>query len=100
MQRLLAESAQHYDVVIIDSPPLLAVADALVLSHHVDATIFVVKWEATARDAVKNALALLRKAHGPEPGALLTQVNLKRHAYYGYGDYASYYGRYGDYYAN
>ncbi|WPL11517.1 GumC family protein [Thiorhodovibrio litoralis] len=100
MQRLLTESAQAYDLILIDSPPLLAVADALVLSHQVDGTVFIVKWESTAREAVKNALALLRKAHAPELGAVLTQVNIKRHAYYGYGDYASYYGRYGDYYAS
>lgn len=100
MQRLLAEAPQHYDVILVDSPPLLAVSDALVLSHHVDATLFVVKWESTAREAVKNALALLRKAQAPEGGAILTQVNIKRHAYYGYGDYASYYGRYGHYYTN
>lgn len=100
MQRLLAEAAHAYDVVVVDAPPLLAVSDALVLSHYVDATIFVVKWESTARDAVKNALGLLRKAHAPEGGVVLTQVNVKKHAYYGYGDYASYYGRYGDYYAH
>jgi capsular exopolysaccharide synthesis family protein len=99
MQRLLTESAHLYDVIVVDAPPLLAVADALVLSHYVDATIFVVKWESTARDAVKNALSLLRKAHAPEGGAVLSQVNVKKHAYYGYGDYASYYGRYGNYYA-
>ncbi|MEA3641100.1 MAG: polysaccharide biosynthesis tyrosine autokinase [Lamprobacter sp.] len=100
MQRLLSEAAVAYDVVIVDSPPLLAVSDALVLSHYVDSTLFVVKWESTAREAVKNALSMLRKAHAPEGGAVLTQVNLKKHAYYGYGDYASYYGRYGNYYAS
>ena len=100
MRRLLAEAAQSYDLVILDTPPLLAVSDALVLSHDVDATIFVVKWESTSREAVKNALSLLRKAGAPEGGALLSQVDVKKHAYYGYGDYASYYGRYGTYYTN
>lgn len=100
MRRLLDEAGQDYDLILIDTPPLLAVSDALLLSHQVDATVFIVKWESTPRDAVKHALALLRKAHAPEAGALLTQVNVRKHAYYGYGDYASYYNRYGNYYRN
>ncbi|WP_200347241.1 GumC family protein [Halochromatium glycolicum] len=100
MQRLLDEAADSYDLVLIDTPPLLAVADALVLTDHVDATVLLVQWESTPRDAVKSTLAMLRKAHAPEGGVLLTQVDVKKHAYYGYGDYASYYGRYGTYYSN
>ncbi len=100
MRALLREASEQYDLVIVDTPPLLAVSDAVVLSHAVDAVVFVVKWESTARDAVRNALDLLRKAGAPLGGAVLTQVDIKKHAYYGYGDYASYYGRYGDYYAN
>lgn len=98
MLRLLAEAPNHYDLVILDAPPLLAVADALILAHQVDSSIFIVKWESTPREAVKNAISLLRKTHAPEGGVVLSQVNIKKHAYYGYGDYASYYGRYGNYY--
>ncbi|MFD2113003.1 GumC family protein [Thiorhodococcus fuscus] len=100
MKRLVTDADERYDLVIIDTPPLLAVSDAVIISHYVDVALFVVKWESTARDAVRNALELLRKAGAPLGGAILTQVDVKRHAYYGYGDYASYYGRYGDYYAN
>ena len=100
MRTLLQEAAGRYDLILIDTPPLLAVSDAIVLSHYADATVFVVKWESTAREAVRNALDLLRKAGAPLGGAVLAQVDVKKHAYYGYGDYASYYGRYGDYYAN
>lgn len=100
MRALIAEASQGYDLVLLDTPPLLAVSDAVILTHYVDAVVFVVRWESTARDAVRNALDLLRKAGAPLGGAVLTQVDVKRHAYYGYGDYASYYGRYGDYYAS
>ncbi len=100
MQTLLKEASEFYDLILIDTPPLLAVSDAIIMSHFVDVSVFVVKWEATAREAVRNALDLLRKAGAPLGGAVLTQVDVKKHAYYGYGDYASYYGRYGDYYAS
>lgn len=100
MRALIVEAYQRYDLILLDAPPMLAVSDAVILSHFVDAVLFVVRWEVTARDAVRNALDLLRKAGAPIGGAVLTQVDLKRHAYYGYGDYASYYGRYGSYYVN
>lgn len=100
MQRLLHEATDSYDLILIDTPPLLAVADALVLTRYVDAAVLLVQWESTPRDAVKSTLDLLRKAHAPEGGVVLTQVDVKKHAYYGYGDYASYYGRYGTYYTN
>ena len=100
MRALIVEAYQRYDLILLDAPPLLAVSDAVILSHFVDAIIFAVRWEFTARDAVRNALELLRKAGAPIGGAVLTQVDVKRHAYYGYGDYASYYGRYGSYYTN
>jgi polysaccharide biosynthesis transport protein len=100
MRTLIAAANERYDLVLIDTPPLLAVSDAIILSHLADVTVFVVKWESTAREAVGNALDLLRKAGATIGGTVLTQVDVKKHAYYGYGDYASYYGRYGDYYAN
>ncbi|NKN34551.1 GumC family protein [Marichromatium bheemlicum] len=100
MRDLVREAGADYDLVIIDTPPLLAVSDAVILTHYVDTTLFIVRWESTARDAVKSALDLLRKAGAPIGGAVLSQVDAKRHAYYGYGDRASYYGRYGDYYTN
>lgn len=100
MQALLSEASARYDLILIDTPPLLAVSDAIIMSHFVDVSVFIVKWESTAREAVRNALDLLRKAGAPLGGGVLTQVDVKKHAYYGYGDYASYYGRYGDYYAS
>lgn len=100
MRALLAEAGESYDFVILDAPPLLAVSDAVILSHLADVTVFVVRWESTPREAVGNALDLLRKAGAPIGGVVLTQVDVKKHAHYGYGDYASYYGQYGGYYAN
>jgi len=99
MRILLGEATTQYDLTIVDSPPLMAVSDAVILSHMTDVAVFVVKWESTPREAVKNALDLLKTAGARLGGVVLTQIDVKKHVYYGYGDYASYYGRSGEYYA-
>jgi capsular exopolysaccharide synthesis family protein len=90
-------SQQHYDLVILDSPPVLAASDALVLSRIVDATVFVVRWERTPRPIVLGALKQIHSAGGVIAGAVLTRVNVKKHARFGYGDQGYYYGRYREY---
>lgn len=46
---LLAAVRERYDLVVLDTPPVLPMADALVLAQHADATLMVVRWEKTAR---------------------------------------------------
>ena len=53
---LLAAVRERYDLVVLDTPPVLPVADALVLAQHADATLMVVRWEKTARPAVQDAV--------------------------------------------
>ncbi|MCB8877648.1 GumC family protein [Acidisoma silvae] len=78
MQGLLADARSRYDVIILDTPPVLPVADALVLGQNVDQTIAVVQWEKTPRDAAKDTIRLLRDSHIPVMGVILTQVNQKK----------------------
>lgn len=100
MKTLIDEASKAYDLIFFDSPPLLAVSDAVLLSHRADTTVVVVRWETTARDGVRSTLSILRKAEVRIGGIVMAQVDVKKHAKYGYGDYASYYGQYGHYYAN
>lgn len=100
MATLVRESRDDYDFIIYDSPPLLAVSDAILLSRQVDTTVMVVKWEATPREGVLTAISVLRKADVHVSGVVMTQVDAHRHARYGYRDNISYYKRYGHYYAN
>ncbi len=95
---LLADLISRYDRIIIDSPPVLAVSDTRVLARLVDRVIYLVKWNATARDAVRNGIKLLRGAGGNLYGVVLSQVDQRKHSRYGYRDYGQYYGRYRDYY--
>ncbi len=98
IRTLLGELRQRYDFVVLDSPPLLAVTDARLLALHTDATLFVVRWEQTKVDAAIAALKVLRDAGARIAGAVLTQVHLKKHSRFRYGDGVQYYASYSGYY--
>lgn len=97
-RRLLDRARAQYDVVVIDSAPLLAVSDAAILSQLVDGVLMVVRWERTPRAVVQNALAALRQANAPLLGAVLTRVNVRKHARYRYGDMAYVQSKHSHYY--
>jgi tyrosine-protein kinase Etk/Wzc len=95
MQEILHEAKARFDVVLLDSPPLLAVTDAAVLATMVDGVVLVIRTERTKRDAVRRALGHIRSVRGRLLGVVLNDVDLRSGAYYGsYGHY--YYSYYGD----
>jgi Mrp family chromosome partitioning ATPase len=77
MRRLVAELRGHYDVIVLDTPPVLAVSDARILSALSDMTILVVCWQRTPEKLVSTAVALLRGCGARLVGAVMTQVQLK-----------------------
>jgi capsular exopolysaccharide synthesis family protein len=83
---------EEYDLVIIDSPPVLAVADAMALSNHADAILLAVRWGVTPRAAVKLSQKRLFGSgnDGSGTGIVLTMVNPRLHSRYGFGDSAFY----------
>jgi succinoglycan biosynthesis transport protein ExoP len=96
MKALLDVMRERYDLIVLDTPPLLAVSDALVLSHYADATIFLSRWARTPRTVVFGALKSFRTIGTKLAGAVLTRVDMRSHATYGYGDPGYYYGYYGN----
>jgi len=82
MHALLRELANQYELVVIDTPPAAVVADALQLGTMVDAAILVVKWAATPRHLVMDALKKLRGANVPVAGVVMTQVDSNRYKFY------------------
>lgn len=100
MQTLLNKLRPKYDLILLDTPPVLAVADVARLAHMVDASIYAVKWGDTPYDVVLHGLKLIKTFKIQLAGVVLTQVNLKKQSKYGYGDYGHYYGHYSKYYTN
>jgi capsular exopolysaccharide synthesis family protein len=85
----------HFDSVIIDSPPAMAVTDAAVAASVATGIVFVVGSEMTSRHAAKTALQQLQSGRAPFLGVVLNRVDFERNAYY----YSHYYRReYAQYY--
>ncbi len=92
LEHILQEAARSFDVVVIDSPPVLGLADAPMMAALVDGVIFVVEADRSRRGALKTALRRLRAMRPVLLGAVLTKFDpLKagnRYSeYYGYGYY-------------
>jgi len=97
MQEILKQLSEQSDVIIIDSPPVLAVTDAAVLSLNVDGVLLVVKPGVTKLAACKQAVEQLRRVGANLLGVVLNEVELKRSSYYYYkGYYYAYYESYGE----
>ena len=100
MKILLEEMAAYYDLVIIDSPPVAAVSDAFTLSGLVDKAIYVIRWEQTPRNVALAGIRQMIEAGGDIAGIVLSRVDVKKHARYGYADSGYYQGYYRKYYIN
>jgi Mrp family chromosome partitioning ATPase len=98
MANLLERVRRDYDLVVLDAPPALAMADARVVARLADATLLCVKWRDTPRSVVRNSLALLEDAKARIVGAALTQVDAKAHRRSGYADSEVYHPRYSGYF--
>ena len=107
--RLLSEATRLYDRVIIDTAPVLAVSDTLLMTPLVQTVCVVVYAGKTPRNAVQRALGMLTGAGGRPAGVILNRMPRRRgsgyyyyyatHGYGGKGAYGSYgsYGGYGGY---
>lgn len=84
---VLATLRDSYDIVLLDSPPILPVTDALVLSGHVDATLLVAIAGTTTRKEASRAVELLRQVEAPLVGAVLNGVDKEGSDRYGYEYY-------------
>lgn len=91
---VLGELGRRFDRVILDSPPIQAAADAMVLGRQCDAAVFVVKSESTSRRSIASSLKQLRFAAVPVVGSVINQVDVKRNPNYA-DTYHYVYGYYG-----
>ncbi|QYC08978.1 GumC family protein [Brevundimonas nasdae] len=100
MTQLIATLRESFDLVILDTAPVLAVADTRVLASRSDATVVLARWRKTPEKAIANALKLLEQSGAHVSGLALTQVDMNAQARYGYGDSGYYYSEYKKYYAS
>ncbi|MBI3715721.1 MAG: polysaccharide biosynthesis tyrosine autokinase, partial [Betaproteobacteria bacterium] len=97
---VLEKLKEAFDVVLIDSPPVQLVSDAVVLSQSANTVIYVVKADSTPYQLARNGIKRLAMANAPLLGVVLNQLDLERAEKY-YGEYSGYsrYRGYKGYYA-
>jgi exopolysaccharide transport family protein len=97
MKSLIDEARTRYERIFIDSSPISAVTDAVILSRVADGTVVVIRSGETHRHVVQNGIALLRAVNAHILGAILNGVHLDRDRYYYYQyQYYYYYGADGE----
>jgi capsular exopolysaccharide synthesis family protein len=91
MEAMLAELRKRFKCVVIDSPPVLPVTDAMILSTYVDGVVFVIESGRTVRGAVSRTRKILQNVGAKVVGIVYNKVDLR---------HGEYYGSYGHYYYN
>jgi succinoglycan biosynthesis transport protein ExoP len=92
---LLEQAKEQFDLVIIDSPPVLMVTDPVILSTKADGTIVVIRSQKTTRPVLKRVADVLSHSYGRKLGFVLNRMDTKSvEYYYSYGYYGDnkYYG--------
>ena len=85
MLSLLVELSERYDVIVLDTPPVLSVSDALILAPLADRILYVVRWARTASSLAGAGIKQVRQVGGRVSGAVLSMVNAREHANLEYG---------------
>ncbi len=93
MKDLLTSLSAQYELIVLDSPPVLAASDARILSRIADKTVFLMRWGRTSREIAFAGLKEIVDAGADVAGVVLTQANLRKIGSYGYGGLRPYYGR-------
>ncbi|CAM4218542.1 CpsD/CapB family tyrosine-protein kinase [Listeria booriae] len=84
MEQLLKHLSEQFDQIIIDTPPILASSDALVLTPYVEGAIVVLCSDKTLKERAKIAVQQLQKTHIPIIGTVLNRVTNNSDNYYYY----------------
>lgn len=89
-RRLLGELRERFDLVVVDSPPVLPVTDPLILAGQADAVVLVTRCDSTTRGELQRALAQLGQADANIMGVILNEVDTRQERYDYHGDYYTY----------
>ncbi|MBM7539771.1 CpsD/CapB family tyrosine-protein kinase [Amphibacillus cookii] len=86
MKQVIEEAKGHYDLIIFDTPPVLAVTDAQILANVVDGSLLVVRSKQTDQDSAMKAKELLEPAKSKLLGVVLNDREVTKNQYYYYGE--------------
>lgn len=100
MDRLLSELRSRFDVVVLDTSPVLPVVESRVLCQKADAVVLLVRWRKTPEKAAMMAAHLLQSMGVRIEGVALTRVDLKVQGRSGYGDPTFYQSKFRSYYTS
>ena len=90
MRNLLAHLRNHFDYVVVDSPPLIPLVDGRALAEQADRIILAVRWDYTPQDVVAQAIETVAPVGDRLLGTVLTRVDMRRLRYYDYYRSSSY----------
>lgn len=90
MKQIMEAVRSHYDWVLVDTPPILAMADAAVVCPTVEGVVVVVAGETSTKPQVERAIEQVAAIGSKVLGVVLNKVNLQKNAYY----YSQHYGEY------
>ncbi|MDB5654388.1 MAG: exopolysaccharide biosynthesis protein [Tardiphaga sp.] len=92
---LLGELRQHYELIIIDAPPLVPLVDGRALAELADRIVLALAWDQTPREIVAHMINLLAPVHDRILGTVLTRVDMNRLQFYDYYRSSAYLKPYG-----
>ncbi|ATM74547.1 tyrosine-protein kinase Wzc [Serratia fonticola] len=87
LNELMISVSQDYDLVIVDTPPILAVTDAVLVGHHVGTSLMVAKFEGTTLKEIEMSFKRFEQNGVDIKGIILNAVIKRAASYYGYGNY-------------
>jgi polysaccharide biosynthesis transport protein len=98
MRQILTEAREHYDLILLDAPPVEAMTEARIAATLADATLLCVRWRSTPAKTLARTLEMLHDAHAKIIGTVLTRVDHRVHLRSGYADAGVYHRRYKAYF--
>ncbi len=94
MEQLIRSLRKAYDLIIIDSPACMAASDARALEKISDQLLYIVQWNKTPREVVHNGISQFSQFGNSRIATVLTNIDLKKHVQFGYGNAISDYSDY------
>ena len=88
-EELITQLRGRFDYIVIDTPPVQAVSDALVLAKNADVLLQVVRSDSTSKTIIESSVGQMLQSKLRVSGVVLSQVDTRKMSYYGYEKYHS-----------